>query len=239
MLENIRIVLVRTYHAGNIGSAIRAMKTMGLTELVLVNPRDYPSEEANKMASSAEDLLEHTKVVDSLYEAVKDCELVIACTARPRTFDLPVIDPEQSATQLMKIAATKPVALVFGPERMGLHNDDIQLAHYRVTIPANPDYSSLNLASAVQILCYELRKQMDNPVEPEVARTFPSIEQKENFYETLEVLLNDVEFVNKQHPGQLMLKLRRFFSRAEMDESELNILRGSLAAVQRKLVSKT
>ena len=239
MLENIRIVLVRTYHAGNIGSAIRAMKTMGLTELVLVNPRDYPSEEANKMASSAEDLLEHTKVVDSLYEAVKDCELVIACTARPRTFDLPVIDPEQSATQLMKIAAKKPVALVFGPERMGLHNDDIQLAHYRVTIPANPDYSSLNLASAVQILCYELRKQMDNPTEPEIPRTFPSIEQKENFYETLEEVLNDVDFVNKQHPGQLMLKLRRFFSRAEMDESELNILRGSLAALQRKIVSKT
>jgi tRNA (cytidine32/uridine32-2'-O)-methyltransferase len=239
MLENIRIVLVRTYHAGNIGSAIRAMKTMGLSELVLVNPRDYPSEEANKMASSAEDLLESAKVVDSLYEAVNDCELVIACTARPRTFDLPVLDPEQSASQLMKIASKKPVALVFGPERMGLHNDDIQLAHYRVTIPANPDYSSLNLASAVQILCYELRKQMENPVEPSLDRTFPSIEQKENFYVTLEQVLNDVEFVNKQHPGQLMLKLRRFFSRAEMDESELNILRGSLAAVQRKIADKT
>ena len=238
MLENIRIVLVRTYHAGNIGSAIRAMKTMGLTELVLVNPRDFPSDEANKMASTAEDLLEDAKVVDSLYEAVNDCELVIACTARPRTFDLPVLDPEQSAVQLMKVASKKPVALVFGPERMGLHNDDIQLAHYRVTIPANPDYSSLNLASAVQILCYELRKQMDNPAELEVERTFPSIEQKENFYETLEQVLNDVEFVNKQHPGQLMLKLRRFFSRAEMDESELNILRGSLAAVQRKIATK-
>jgi tRNA (cytidine32/uridine32-2'-O)-methyltransferase len=215
------------------------MKTMGLSELVLVNPRDYPSEEANKMASSAEDLLENAKVVDSLYEAVNDCELVIACTARPRTFDLPVLDPEQSAIQLMKVASKKPVALVFGPERMGLHNDDIQLAHYRVTIPANPDYSSLNLASAVQILCYELRKQMDNPVEPNLDRTFPSIEQKENFYVTLEQVLNDVEFVNKQHPGQLMLKLRRFFSRAEMDESELNILRGSLAAVQRKIAGKT
>ncbi|RVU86413.1 RNA methyltransferase [Leucothrix sargassi] len=238
MLKNIRIVLVRTYHAGNIGSAIRAMKTMGLTELVLVNPRDYPSEEANKMASSAEDLLEHTKVVDSLYDAVSDCELVIACTARPRTFDLPVLEPEQSANELLKISAEKPVALVFGPERMGLHNDDIQLAHYRVTIPANPDYSSLNLASAVQILCYELRKQMNNPIESEVERTYPTIEQKENFYETLEVVLNDVEFVNKQHPGQLMLKLRRLFSRAEMDESELNIMRGSLAAIQRKLASK-
>lgn len=240
MLENIRIVLVRTYHPGNIGSAIRAMKTMGLTQLVLVEPRDYPSDEANKMASSAEDLLEHAVVVDSLYEAVNDCELVIACTARPRTFDLPVLEPESAAKQLYQTAETRPVALVFGPERMGLHNDDIQLAHYRVTIPANPDYSSLNLASAVQILCYELRKQIAvtddaSDVLAETPRVLPNIAQRENFYETLEVVLNDSGFVNQQHPGQLMQKLRRFFSRAEMDESELNILRGALAAIQRKM----
>lgn len=240
MLENIRIVLVRTYHPGNIGSAIRAMKTMGLTQLVLVEPRDYPSDEANKMASSAEDLLEHAVVVDSLYEAVHDCELVIACTARPRTFDLPVLEPESAAKQLYQTAETRPVALVFGPERMGLHNDDIQLAHYRVTIPANPDYSSLNLASAVQILCYELRKQIAvtddaSDVLAETPRVLPNIAQRENFYETLEVVLNDSGFVNQQHPGQLMQKLRRFFSRAEMDESELNILRGALAAIQRKM----
>ena len=240
MLENIRIVLVRTYHPGNIGSAIRAMKTMGLTQLVLVEPRDYPSDEANKMASSAEDLLEHAVVVDSLYEAVNDCELVIACTARPRTFDLPVLEPESAAKQLYQTAENRPVALVFGPERMGLHNDDIQLAHYRVTIPANPDYSSLNLASAVQILCYELRKQIvvtddASDVLAETPRVLPNIAQRENFYETLEVVLNDSGFVNQQHPGQLMQKLRRFFSRAEMDESELNILRGALAAIQRKM----
>lgn len=240
MLENIRIVLVRTYHPGNIGSAIRAMKTMGLTQLILVEPRDYPSEEANKMASSAEDLFEQTQVVDSLYEAVHDCELVVACTARPRTFDLPVLEPDVASKQLYQTAATRPVALVFGPERMGLHNDDIQLAHYRVTIPANPDYSSLNLASAVQILCYELRKQIASVdtialSADEAPRVLPNIAQRENFYETLEVVLNDSGFVNQQHPGQLMQKLRRFFSRAEMDESELNILRGALAAIQRKM----
>lgn len=240
MLDNIRIVLVRTYHPGNIGSAIRAMKTMGLSQLFLVEPRDYPSEEANKMASSAEDLLEYAQVVGSLYEAVHDCELVVACTARPRTFDLPVLAPEQAAGQLYKSAERRPVALVFGPERMGLHNDDIQLAHYRVTIPANPDYSSLNLASAVQILCYELRKQI---VQTEVitespedaSRLLPTISQRENFYETLEQVLNDSGFVRQQHPGQLMQKVRRLFSRAEMDESELNILRGALAAIQRKM----
>lgn len=235
MLENIRIVLVRTYHPGNIGSSIRAMKTMGLTQLVLVSPRDYPSEEANKMASSAEDLLDEAVVVDDLYSAVHDCELVVACTARPRTFDLPMLLPEAASRQLFTTAKTRPVALVFGPERMGLHNDDIQLAHYRVTIPANPDYSSLNLASAVQILCYELRKQMDVIPEERPQRTFPAIAQLENFYETLEELLNDSGFVNQKHPGQLMQKVRRFVSRAEPDESELNILRGSLAAIQRKM----
>jgi len=235
MLENIRIVLVRTYHPGNIGSSIRAMKTMGLTQLVLVSPRDYPSEEANKMASSAEDLLGEAAVVDDLYSAVHDCELVVACTARPRTFDLPMLLPEEASKQLFTTAKTRPVALVFGPERMGLHNDDIQLAHYRVTIPANPDYSSLNLASAVQILCYELRKQMDAIPEEKPQRTFPAIAQLENFYETLEELLNDSGFVNQKHPGQLMQKVRRFVSRAEPDESELNILRGSLAAIQRKM----
>ena len=238
MLKNIRIVLVRTYHPGNIGSAIRAMKTMGLSQLVLVDPREYPSEEANKMASSAEDLLSDAKVVDSLYEAVHDCELVIACTARPRTFDLPLLEPEPAAAKLWSSAKQRPVALVFGPERMGLHNDDIQLAHYRVTIPANPNYSSLNLASAVQILCYEIRKQLSITTDASSKneeRVLPSIERRENFYDTLEQVLDESGFVNKQHPGQLMQKLRRFFSRAEPDESELNILRGALAAIQRKM----
>ena len=248
LFENIRIVLVRTYHPGNIGSSIRAMKTMGLSPLVLVEPRDFPSAEANKMASSAEDLLEDAKVVGSLLEAVGDCSLVIACTARPREFDLPLLQPEQAASELCSTALKGPVALVFGPERMGLHNDDIQLAHYRVTIPANPDYSSLNLASAVQILCYELRKQLERQGDDSVAelqlsnvesgdpiKSLPSIAQRENFYEVLEEVLNDSGFVNQQHPGQLMLKIRRFISRAEPDESEMNILRGSLAAIKRSL----
>lgn len=214
---------------------------MGLKQLVLVEPRDFPSAEANKMASSAEDLLESVTVVDTLLEAVQDCALVIACTARPREFDLPVLEPEAAATRLCLTAKSGPVALVFGPERMGLHNDDIQMAHYRVTIPANPDYSSLNLASAVQILCYELRKQLHQPVvdqsttEADLNPALPTIAQRENFYEVLEDVLNNSGFVNQRHPGQLMLKLRRLMSKAEPDESEMNILRGALAAVQRKL----
>ena len=244
--ENIRIVLVRTYHPGNIGSSIRAMKTMGLEQLVLVEPREFPSAEANKMASSAEDLLDDAVVVGTLLEAVHDCAMVVACTARPRTFDLPALEPEQAANQLFNAAKNGPVALVFGPERMGLHNDDIQLAHYRVSIPANPDYSSLNIASAVQILCYELRKQLNSALAaaPDVAGNpeadnsqlvLPNVGIRENFYEVLEEVLNDSGFVNQQHPGQLMLKVRRLFAKAQPDESEMNILRGALAAVQRKL----
>jgi len=244
--ENIRIVLVRTYHPGNIGSSIRAMKTMGLEQLVLVEPREFPSADANKMASSAEDLLDNAVVVETLLEAVHDCAMVVACTARPRTFDLPALEPEQAANQLFNAAKNGPVALVFGPERMGLHNDDIQLAHYRVSIPANPDYSSLNLASAVQILCYELRKQLNSALAtaPDVADSseadnsqvvLPNVGIRENFYEVLEEVLNDSGFVNQQHPGQLMLKVRRLFAKAQPDESEMNILRGALAAVQRKL----
>jgi len=246
IFENIRIVLVRTYHSGNIGSSIRAMKTMGLDQLYLVEPRDFPSTEANKMASSAEDLLEGAVVVDTLLEAVHDCALVVACTARPRTFDLPALSPEPAANQLFTAAKTGPVALVFGPERMGLHNDDIQLAHYRVSIPANPHYSSLNLASAVQILCYELRKQLDRDIEATSVKAsnltnedlqvvLPNVGIRENFYEVLEEVLNDSGFVNQQHPGQLMLKVRRLFAKAQPDESEMNILRGALAAIQRKL----
>ena len=246
IFDNIRIVLVRTYHPGNIGSSIRAMKTMGLEQLYLVEPRDFPSDEANKMASSAEDLLEEAVVVEALLEAVHDCAMVVACTARARTFDLPTLEPEQAANQLFTAANEGPVALVFGPERMGLHNDDIQLAHYRVTIPANPDYSSLNLASAVQILCYELRKQLDGSVAASSTDThhsdatdslavLPSVGIRENFYEVLEEVLNDTGFVNQQHPGQLMLKVRHLFAKAQPDEVEMNILRGALAAIQRKL----
>ena len=146
MLENIRIVLVRTFHPGNIGSAARSMKTMGLSDLYLVEPKNFPSEEAIKMAAGAADVVEGATVVSSLAEAIEDCTVVVASTARPRGYDLPCLSPEQTALKLNQGAKSGPVALIFGPERMGLHNDDIRLAKYRVTIPANPDYSSLNMA---------------------------------------------------------------------------------------------
>lgn len=237
MLNNVRVVLVRTYHPGNIGSAARAMKTMGLTNLVLVNPLDFPSDEATKMAASADDVIKNATICGSVYEAVKDCSMVIASTARSRAYDLPELSPEESAKQLLLSAKNKKVALIFGPERMGLSNEDLQFAKYRVTIPTSPEYSSLNLAAAVQTLSYEVFKQYSanvasNQVESE--REQPSIEQMEQYFIRLEETLQDSGFIIKNHPGQIMQKLRSLFARAQLDEVELNILHGILASYQRQ-----
>lgn len=236
MLNNVRVVLVRTYHPGNIGSAARAMKTMGLTNLVLVNPLDFPSDEATKMAASADDVIKNATICGSVYEAVKDCSMVIASTARSRAYDLPELSPEESAKQLLLSAKNKKVALIFGPERMGLSNEDLQFAKYRVTIPTSPEYSSLNLAAAVQTLSYEVFKQYSASVSNQVEnkREQPSIEQMEQYFIRLEETLQDSGFIIKNHPGQIMQKLRSLFARAQLDEVELNILHGILASYQRQ-----
>ena len=238
MLENIRIVLVRTFHAGNIGSVARSMKTMGLSQLYLVEPRDFPSDEAVKMAAGATGAVDKAIVVDSLHEAVKDCSLVIASTARVRGNDLPELHPEEMARALNIAAKTAPVALVFGPERMGLQNDDLVLANYRVTIPTNPDYSSLNIAMAVQTLSYEIYKQFcsghsNNVSDDLFARDLPTADEFDRFYQQLEETLSGTGFIIKNHPGKVMQRFRNLFSRAELDTHEMSILRGALASVQR------
>jgi tRNA (cytidine32/uridine32-2'-O)-methyltransferase len=243
--NNIRIVLCQTSHPGNIGSTARAMKNMGITKLYLVAPRNFPHDDAIKMACSAADVVKNAVIVDTLYEAVKDCRLVIASTARPRGFDLPMIDPEQSAQALCEGAKIAPVALLFGPERMGLSNADLQYAKYRVTIPTSPDYSSLNLAAAVQTLSYEIYKyalkQTDatngnnemEPLDPLFQRELPTTKEMEQFYQHLEQALTATEFIMKKHPGKVLKKLRRLFDRAQPDVKEMNILRGILASMQR------
>lgn len=238
MLENIRIVMVRTFHPGNIGSAARSMKTMGLSQLYLVEPREFPSDEAVKMAAGAKDAVEGAIVVDSVYEAVKDCSLVIASTARVRGNDLPELTPEKMAQALNTGAKKAPVALVFGPERMGLFNEDLTLAKYRVTIPANPEYSSLNIAAAVQTLSYEIYKQycVAQPVaqkDDRFERELPTADEFEKFYLQLEQTLSDTGFIIQNHPGKVMQRFRNLFSRAELDAQEMRILRGALASVQR------
>jgi tRNA (cytidine32/uridine32-2'-O)-methyltransferase len=243
VLNNIRIVMVRTFHPGNIGSAARSMKTMGLKQLYLVAPRDFPADEALKMAAGAKDTLEQAIVVDSVYEAVKDCSLVIATTARIRGNDLPELSPEKMAYALNTAAKKAPVALLFGPERMGLFNEDLTLAKYRVTIPANPDYSSLNIAAAVQTLSYEIYKRslQEKSIEPAddlFTRELPTAKAAETFYTELEYTLKETGFIIKNHPGKVMQRLRHLFSRAELDAHEMRILRGALASVQRTITDE-
>ncbi len=238
MLSNIRIVLVRTYHPGNIGSAARAMKTMGLSDLALVNPLDFPSAEAQKMAASASDILDNAACFKHLYDAVKDCSVVIASTARNRGYDLPQLLPEESAQHLVFSSQQNKVALLFGPERMGLSNEDLQYAKYRVSIPTSPAYGSLNLAAAVQTLSYEIFKQanaeQNKQQKASAQRDLPSTRQMQQFYSHLEETLNETGFIFKKHPGQIMQKLRTLFARAQPDKTELNILRGILASCQKQ-----
>ena len=247
MLSNIRVVLVRTFHSGNIGSAARAMKTMGLTDLCLVSPKDFQNnelegrQEALKMAMSADDVVNNAHIFDSLYDAVKDCTMVIASTARSRGYDLPELTPEACATKLTQGASNSKVAIVFGPERMGLSNNDLQLAKYRVTIPTSPDYSSLNLAAAVQTLSYEIFKQssqMIDTVDELHLPATPTAEKLEQLYLHMENTLDNTGFIIKNHPGEIMQKLRNIFTRAELDENEVNILRGVLSSVDRNIEIK-
>ncbi|MCH2190085.1 MAG: RNA methyltransferase [Gammaproteobacteria bacterium] len=235
MLENIRVVLVRTFHPGNIGAAARSMKTMGLSDLYLVAPKVFPSEEATKMAAGAADVVENATIVDSLAEAIEDCTVVIASTARPRGYDLPCLSPEQTAAKLNQGAMSGPVALIFGPERMGLHNDDIRLAKYRVTIPANPNYGSLNMAAAVQTLSYEIYKssaEANNLTTNKTPEALPTSGEVERLYVHLEEVLKEIRFL-RPHQGETMHRIRHLINRAQISQSELNIVRGILSAIQR------
>lgn len=240
MLDSIRIVLVNTSHTGNIGSVARAMKTMGLTELTLVDPVNPPDSHASALAAGATDILANARTVDTLEEAISDCELVLATSARNRTLDWPLLGPRDAAAKVLAEAPKHKVALVFGRENNGLTNEELQLSHYHLHIPTNPDYSSLNLAMAVQSVCYELRMQHLEAQEqqPRYQQTgdiadYPRSEQLEQFYQHLENTLYGTGFIVKQHPGQVMTKLRRLFNRARPEESELNILRGILASIDK------
>lgn len=237
-LENIRVVLVRTFHPGNIGSAARSMKTMGLSQLHLVQPKDFPSEQATQMAASADDLLAQATLHNSISSAVAPCNAVIASTARPRGYDLPKLSPEQAAELLLQVSTSSNVALLFGPERMGLHNDDLKYARHRVTIDANPDYSSLNMAAAVQTLCYEIYKQYSSqqPAAQTINKSIdlPTAEDIELLHQHLEQVLRQIQFL-RPHEGETLLRLRHFINKAEIDRPELNILRGILTRIEKTL----
>ncbi|WP_111978447.1 tRNA (cytosine(32)/uridine(32)-2'-O)-methyltransferase TrmJ [Algibacillus agarilyticus] len=238
MLDNIRVILINTSHTGNIGSTARAMKTMGLSELYLVDPVSEPDSKASALAAGATDVLGNAKIVATLDDAIQDCSLVIATSARSRTLSWPVLTPREAGEKLVSESNQGKVALVFGRENNGLSNDELQKAHYHAVIPANPDYSSLNLAAAVQTLCYEVRvaqltedEKGHSAESPEEA--YPLVENLERFYTHLESTLASTNFIVANHPGQVMPKLRRMFNRIRPDSQELNILRGILSSIDK------
>jgi len=238
MKSNIRIVLVNTSHPGNIGAAARAMKTMYQERLYLVEPQGFPCAEATARASGADDVLANSVVCQSLEQALKGCRFVVGTSARSRRIKWPVENPRQIAARLLRESQQGDVALVFGREHSGLSNEELEKCHYLVHIPSNPDYSSLNLAAAVQVLCYEL--MMCQPDEKtqlmDESREVVAMDEMESFFKHLEQTLVELEFLDANHPRKLMRRLRRFFNRSRPDKTEMNILRGVLSAAQgRKL----
>lgn len=234
---SIRIILVGTTHPGNIGAVARAMKNMGQSDLMLVKPRYFPHEDATARASGADDILANARVVSTLDEALVDCSYVAGASARFRTINWPSMVPRECAERLHKESRNGRVAAVFGPERSGLTNEDLDRCHTLLTIPTEPGFSSLNLAMAVQILTYELRVAAIDETEtapnsddvPEVP--LASGEELEYFYAHLEQVLTVSGFLDPDNPRVLMRRLRRLFLKAEPDKNEINILRGILASL--------
>lgn len=239
-LANIRIVLIQTSHPGNIGSAARAMKTMGISTLYLVKPKSFPDVQASTMSSNAHDVLDNAVVVEHLKDALVGCQWVVGSSARDeRSLSWDVLDARSCGEQAVKKASTAEVALVFGRESSGITNDELALCHSLVHIPTNPEYSSLNLASAVQLLSYECRvaSQLTSAETDDKDKTdkdVVTVDALESYYQYLEASMIESGFLDPENPKHLMTRLRRLYARTEISPSELNILRGMLVAFQKK-----
>ncbi len=232
LLSNIRIVLTRPSHPGNIGAAARAMKTMGLSDLWLVSPRAFPHADANAMASGAVDLLESATVCDSLEAALAGCMLAIGTSTRQRDLQAALLTPEDAAKNALAEARNGKVAIVFGNETFGLSKEELACCQALMTIPASPEYNSLNLGAAVQVTAYVLRRMAleERFAEPELDAA--DLAEVERFYDHLEQTLIQIGFLNPASPKRLMPKLRRLFSRTRLQKEEINILRGMLSAME-------
>ena len=231
MNKNIRIVLVETSHPGNIGAVARAMKNMCLEQLALVNPKHFPSADAIARASGADDVLQKAQVYGSLDQAIADCHLVVGTSARLRTVQWPQLNPRECAERVAAVAASAPAAIVFGREKSGLSNSELERCRYLVHIPANDNYSSLNLAMAVQVISYEL--MMTGVKTGQTAEREPvAAGQMQGLFEHLEQALGDIGFADPAKSDKLMRRLKRLFHRAQPDLEELQILRGILSAAQ-------
>ena len=238
--DSIKIVLVGTTHPGNIRAAARAIKTMGLRHLDLVCPKEFPSEQAIYRSKAAKDILENARIYQSLLESVKDCEMVIGTSARNRKVPWPVLDPKNASKEInSNVRNNSKVAIVFGREDRGLTNEELGLCNLHVHIPTNEDYTSLNLAQAVQIMTYEVRMsfigednlESDQEWDVDIATS----DQTERLIEHMDELMQDVEFYDIENPRKLLMRVRRFFKRSGIDVMEANIFRGLFSTIQKKL----
>ena len=232
VLSHFKIVLVETSHPGNIGAAARAMKNMTMSELCLVSPKIFPSADATSRASGADDILSSAVVYDSLQEAVADCHVVLGASARDRTISWPELTARECADKFVSSAESIKIALVFGRENSGLKNHELDLCHYLLRIPCNSEYSSLNLAAAVQVVCYELFVASGQKIESTIGdkddESLATMKQMELFYEHLQQTLADIGFLHVDKSQSIMRRLRRIFNRIALDTKELDILRGIL-----------
>jgi tRNA/rRNA methyltransferase len=230
VLHNFRVVLCQTSHPGNIGSAARAMKTMGLTQLYLVEPHSFPDAHATALSTGAADLLENAVVTTTLAEALNGCAFAIGMSARKRNLSHELVSARSAAVTAVEIATTQPVALVFGTEMSGLSNAELDFCQMLAMIPANADYSSLNLAAAVQVMCYELRMAalQDTPLSTSPATELATSDSVEGFYAHLETTLLHIGYLNPAAPKKLMERIRRIYARARLEKEEVNLLRGVL-----------
>ncbi len=247
-LSNIRVVLVHTTHPGNIGATARAMKTMGLKHLYLVAPESFPHAAATARAAGADDILDNAVVKSTVSEAIEDCQLIIGASARLRTLSLPLLDPKQCAECLVDTKKQwDEAAILFGTESAGLSNEDLMKCHYHLYVPTVPEFFSLNLASAVQIVTYEVRMAFlrlraleGEMIEAEMTPKhlddqLASRKDMERFYEHLERILAHLAFLKPPHTQQVMHRIQRLFNRAQLETRELNILRGIFTAIERRL----
>jgi len=231
-LKNIRVVLCGTAHPGNIGAAARALKTMGLGQLLLVAPQRFPDPQAEWLAVGAIDVLARARVCANLDEALAGSAFTVACTTRPREVAVPMVAAREAAARMVEVARTQPVALVFGKETYGLTTAEVKLCQLLAAIPADPDFSSLNVAAAVQVMAYELRiAALGETMPDDKAREHATHEEVERFYEHLERSMLESGFLNPEHPTKLMPRLRRLFNRAQLEKEEVSILRGVIKAL--------
>ncbi|MCF6236743.1 MAG: tRNA (cytosine(32)/uridine(32)-2'-O)-methyltransferase TrmJ [Gammaproteobacteria bacterium] len=239
MLSNIRFVLINTSHPGNIGAVARAMKNMRLEQLYLVDPQNFPSTIATARASGAISVLENATVCKTVSEAIEGCSLVLGASARLRTISWPQMDARTSAEKIVAEKENAQIAVLFGREHSGLTNEELELCHYLMHIPCNPDFSSLNIAAAAQVIAYEIlvaKQNIQKGCLKETTKTeneYATSDEIERFYHHLEDVLIETKFLDPSSPGLLMRKVRRLYQRVRLEQNEVNILRGMLTSVQR------